>query len=206
MNRKRFALLLLFAICTGCASMNQSECLTADWQAVGYEDGARGQPLSFIGKHRKACAKHGVAPNLARYEAGRHAGLQEFCTPRNGFSQGRSGKPLRDVCPAKLAVDFDIAYQQGRRIYLAAASVRTLENDIKKQQTHLADIEQHIADVEEQIVSDGLQSHIRRELLEELKALAYDYEQAEQKLLALEQRRNHEQRNFDRLASAKNSW
>lgn len=186
--------------------MNQSECLTADWQAIGYEDGAQGQPLSFVGKHRKACAKHGVTPELAQYDTGRRAGLLEFCTARNGFSRGRSGKPLRDVCPANLTTDFERAYQQGRHIYLAAASVRTIQNDIKKQETHLADIEQHIIDTEEQLVSDGLKSHIRRELLEELKALAYDYEEAEQKLLALEQRLSHAKRNFDSLASVKNSW
>ncbi|MGI9284122.1 MAG: DUF2799 domain-containing protein [Pseudomonadales bacterium] len=186
--------------------MNQSECLTADWQAVGYEDGARGQPLSFIGKHRKACAKHGVAPDMAKYDAGRHAGLQEFCTPGNGFSQGRSGKPLRGVCPTNLAIDYNRAYQQGRRIYVAAASVRTIQNDIEKQETHLADIEQRIADTEEQLVSDGLQSHTRRELLDELKALTYDYELAERKLVALGQHLNHEQRNFDTLASTANWW
>lgn len=206
MRTKIIALIVFFSIGAGCASMNQSECLTADWQAIGYEDGARGEPLSFIGKHRKACAKHGVAPDMAKYDVGRRAGLQEFCTAGNGFSQGRSGKPLRGVCPINLAIDFDRAYQHGRRIYLAATSVSTIQNDIKKQENHLADIEQHIADTEEQLVADGLPSHARREMLEELKSLAYDYEQAEKKLVALEQRLNHEQRNFDKLTSARNSW
>ena len=51
-----------------CATLNKDECLTADWYQIGYEDGAKGYPLSRIGKHRKACAKHGVTPDMPPYE------------------------------------------------------------------------------------------------------------------------------------------
>ena len=46
---------------SGCATMSGDECLTSDWNAIGYEDGARGYTADRIGKHRKACAKHGVS-------------------------------------------------------------------------------------------------------------------------------------------------
>ena len=48
----------------GCAGMSASECQLADWEAVGYEDGARGSSSDQFGTHRKNCAKHDVAPDF----------------------------------------------------------------------------------------------------------------------------------------------
>ena len=70
---------LLVGVCGlalfGCASMNKAECLVSDWQMIGYEDGARGYGSQHLARHRKACAKHGVAPDLAAYQQGRSEGL-----------------------------------------------------------------------------------------------------------------------------------
>ena len=62
--------------------MGKSECVTADWRTIGYEDGLRGYPADRIGAHRVACAKHQVAPNLPAYSDGRERGLVEYCQPR----------------------------------------------------------------------------------------------------------------------------
>jgi len=37
--------LLAPVLLASCASMNKSQCLSADWYAVRVEDGARGRPL-----------------------------------------------------------------------------------------------------------------------------------------------------------------
>ena len=81
----------------GCAGMNRNECLSANWYAVGLEDGARGQPLERLGTHRRACAEHGVAPDAERYVAGRNEGLKGFCTYERGFSEGGRPRQWRGV-------------------------------------------------------------------------------------------------------------
>ena len=53
---------------SGCASMSADECAVSDWNAIGYEDGAQGYTADRLGNHRKACAKHGVAPDLQAYQ------------------------------------------------------------------------------------------------------------------------------------------
>src|SRR5262245_18372320 len=70
----------------GCASrgMAKEECVSADWQTIGYEDGLRGLPPDRIGAHRVACAKYQVSPNLVAYTEGRQLGLREYCQPKNG--------------------------------------------------------------------------------------------------------------------------
>lgn len=86
----------------GCASLNESECRSADWRTIGYEDGALGESAARIGKHRQACASHGIAPNLAAYQQGREEGLRQFCRPQNGFRLGEQGVPYRGICPHTL--------------------------------------------------------------------------------------------------------
>lgn len=88
------------AIVSGCASLDRSECLNANWYAIGLEDGARGRPLERLGDHRRACAEHRVAPDGERYVVGRNEGLKSFCTYERGFSQGRAGHAYAGSCPA----------------------------------------------------------------------------------------------------------
>lgn len=75
----------------GCASMNKDECLALDWRTIGYEDGVAGHSGDRVAQHRKACGKHGVVPDLDRYQQGRSEGLQEFCRPIAGFRYGARG-------------------------------------------------------------------------------------------------------------------
>ena len=72
--------------------MSEQECAATDWRTVGYEDGVAGRSGDNIGQHRKACAKHGVSPDLTLYQAGRNDGLREYCQPANGFRAGADGR------------------------------------------------------------------------------------------------------------------
>ena len=56
--------LLALGILSGCATMSQDECRMADWYSVGFEDGVRGAGADNIGKHREACAEHGIAADV----------------------------------------------------------------------------------------------------------------------------------------------
>ena len=64
-NSGLFLLLVGFASLSGCATMSGDECMTSDWSAIGYEDGANVHTTERLAKHRKACAKHGVTPDFA---------------------------------------------------------------------------------------------------------------------------------------------
>src|SRR3989337_3049438 len=92
--------ILLLAL-SACATMDRNECLTVDWQTVGFEDGVAGYSGDRIGQHRKACAKHGVTPDLTAYQAGREEGLREYCVPANGFRLGSQGGSYSGMCPAE---------------------------------------------------------------------------------------------------------
>jgi hypothetical protein len=108
MNIKRAGFLSLISLLGlgGCASMSADECVTSDWHAIGYEDGARGYTADQLGNRRKACAKHGITPDFESYRAGREEGLRQYCQPSRGFSLGSGGARYNGVCPGDLEADF----------------------------------------------------------------------------------------------------
>jgi hypothetical protein len=145
--RLQFTLLALAAL-GGCATMNKDECLTVDWRTVGYEDGAAGYAGDRIGQHRKACAKYGVTPNLAEYQAGRDAGLREYCVPANGFRLGSQGGSYNGLCPADLENAFVAAYDSGQHLY-------TLQSRVQNTSSRLYSDRQEVERAEQDIITQS---------------------------------------------------
>ena len=111
-----FAFLLALGGCAG--GMSKEECLYADWQAIGYEDGARGAPANAVSSRRQACAnKAGVTADMSAYLAGRDQGLQEYCRPANAFSIGARGAHYYGVCTGPDGDEFAAAFQSGHQLY-----------------------------------------------------------------------------------------
>ncbi|RYG66234.1 DUF2799 domain-containing protein [bacterium] len=133
MNARRyiFSLLPILGLLASCATMNRDECLTVDWQTVGYEDGVAGRPADRIAQHRKACAKHGVTPDLRAYQAGRDEGLREYCQPQNGYRLGERGGDYGGFCPADLAPAFEASWRDGLELFGLRSRVNDAANDVR---------------------------------------------------------------------------
>ena len=135
---------LLLGACA--AKMSRDECRTVDWRTVGYEDGVAGQPGDRIGEHRRACAEYGVTPDLNAYLAGRTAGLREYCQPHNGYRAGANGYTYFDTCPADLAEAFEIAYDEGRALYVRERRVTDTERQIEDRRREIRRLEDRVAE------------------------------------------------------------
>lgn len=117
--------LALAAAVGGCASLSEKQC-RGDWTEIGRADGARGVPAQELERHVEACAKHGIAPDAARYRAGHAQGLEAFCTPRGGYLAGRRGEPHRGVCSGAREAQFLEAHRRGREVAEVLREVREL--------------------------------------------------------------------------------
>lgn len=169
----------------GCATMSGQECMVSDWRAVGYEDGVRGQTADRVGQHRKACAKHGITPDLDAYQAGREAGLREFCNPDNGFDLGSRGGSYRGVCPPDLADDFLAAYRSGKQLHDLETTVRSLTSQINAKRRRMDKIDNELAKAEAALVAEGTTPEERVRWLSETKSLAEERGQLETEILNL---------------------
>jgi len=127
----------------GCSSstLTREECRTVDWRTIGYEDGVAGRSGEQIGRHRQACAEHGVTPDLDAYRTGRAEGLREFCQPHNGYRAGASGQAYYDSCPPELAPAFLAAYDEGRDLYVRERRVADADQAIAARRYEIARLE-----------------------------------------------------------------
>lgn len=163
---------LLFAVAllgSGCATLSESECDSADWRTIGFEDGSGGRLVTYVGNHRKACADYGVKPDLARYQQGHAEGLIHFCTGRTGFRYGSSGRAYNGVCPAELEGDFLLAYERGRELYQLRQDLRQLSREKKSNEAELGDVSNRIADLESLLISKQGSVAERQGWIEELR-------------------------------------
>lgn len=162
----------LLAGLTGCSSMSANECMATDWRTVGYEDGVSGYSGDRVGKYRKACGKHGVTPDLARYQAGREQGLKEFCRPMNGFRLGESGRAYHGVCPASLDGPFLEAYESGRRLYALRDRVDDTAGQIESLRVESDRLDANIASAATRILDPALSTEQKAQLLIDSKHMA----------------------------------
>ncbi len=114
---KLFLLASVTIVLASCASLSKSECLSSDWQAIGYKDGSWGRDASHVKKHGETCSELGVELDDAAYKTGYEAGLTTFCTADKGYWLGETGQKYKDVCPPELADDYLRGYNKGHHLY-----------------------------------------------------------------------------------------
>ncbi|GAB2916904.1 DUF2799 domain-containing protein [Rheinheimera gaetbuli] len=171
MINKKWTLVLAAGLLSGCASMNKSECVNADWRTIGFEDGASGKAETAISSYRQDCADHGVAPDLNAYRLGHREGAERFCTSRNGFVVGKRGTNYQDSCPATLEADFLRGYRDGKVLYDLQRELNQANAVVDKQQRLLSRLEKDIVVKTELLVEDGLVKEERIQLLNDIEAL-----------------------------------
>lgn len=128
---------LLVAVLAGCSTLSKDECLRGDWQQYGYYDGTQGYPASRLQDHREACAEHRVVPDPVAYAYGREAGLLEYCTPRNGYHQGKSGSSYHYVCRPDLEAGFLRTFRLGQQVHEMSEKIRQIESKIRDKEKEL---------------------------------------------------------------------
>lgn len=171
---------------TACASMDMAECQTADWETIGYQDGADGKPSEDISRHRKACAKHNVTPVLAHYLDGWNDGVRRYCTPQNGFDAGSSGRAYAGVCPPDIEDDFLAAFGDGRELHMLRTNVRQIAHRISRDERRLVKIEKAVAHKEAQLIASDGTPEERAHLIADLRSLSEEKGQLEQAVLDME--------------------
>lgn len=179
------AVLILVLLASGCATLNKDECKVADWRLIGYQDGVAGKSAATIGAYRKDCAEYAVVPNLDAYQAGRAAGLQEYCKADNGYRLGHAGEGYATVCPPDLESDFRMAYNEGREIFIARSVVKRTRGRIIQLEQDMNDLGDEKQNMLASLVSDGLKGNQRVMILYDLSELEKDKDSLKDELAVL---------------------
>jgi hypothetical protein len=171
MLMRRLPLTILLCALGGCAGMGAEECRTADWRAIGYEDGVRGQSPAYFGTRRKACAEHGVPADFDAWLAGRGEGVAHYCRPHHGYQLGLQGEPYAGICPAPLEGRFLAAHAAGYGLYERGAALDQMRRRLHHSRERARSIEYRLAESAALLISPSLQPAERATLVVELKQL-----------------------------------
>lgn len=123
--------------------------MTADWQAIGYEDGSLGKPEITVQSHRKACAKINITPDLVQYQRGHKEGVRVYCkNTSRAYQLGAEGGAYYHVCPADLEKGFLSAYRLGQELFAIEKKIDDIESQISRFESSIDNLEQQKLDQE----------------------------------------------------------
>ena len=187
----------------GCASgMDSAECVTADWRAIGYEDGAQGRGTGSFGERRKACADHGVTPDFEAYMAGRDKGLAQFCRPQNAYRLGVRGIRYSGGCPNEHEDAFLAAHADGYGLYKRRATVSKIGKRLRNSKRRADKIELELVEKTALLVSAGVEMARRAAIGVEIKQLADEKTEIDLAIRQLE----HEYANAEQEYEEYQAW
>lgn len=162
--------------------MSEADCLTADWAVLGEVDGQQGRPLSELNRYRRQCAEYGVVPDTQVYTEARERGLGLYCTPGNGYREGRSGARYELVCPAGLEPAFQRNHELGRAVFASLERLRNNGASIQYARSEIGDLRSDIEDREEALDSDELTDEERDSNRDEINSMERRIDQLENEL------------------------
>lgn len=190
-----FAAVLVLSL-AACAGMGKSECQSADWRLLGFEDGSAGRSQARIGQYRQQCADFGVSPDLDRYRAGYAEGAEQFCTVANGFRKGRAGFNYQGTCPEMYAQAFSSAYRDGKHLYQLSRKVSATVSQINNHEQRIKNINNEILDMGSHLLADDLAKLDRIQLLADMKVLHDEKVALAETIVELQYQLSDQQRNY----------
>lgn len=196
MNSLLLILLLPFLL-TGCATLNRSECQNANWHIIGMEDGAEGLLPSNIGKHREACAKHNVIPDINEYRRGYDEGIKQFCTKKRAFDLGKKGQEYPDVCPEDIEDDFLKSYELGVELRSREDELRRADDHIQYHKKQIEKVKDEIKEKKQQLISQESTETQRADLLEDIEESQEEIKDMERKLRDMKREYEDQQEDFE---------
>ncbi len=198
-NNQVLIIILLLSSVSGCATLDKSECESANWEVIGFEDGAAGRSNSRISLHRKACAEYAVKPDLNRYLSGHDKGLVKYCTYKNGVMLGERGRPLSNICDTHNSNEFTSGYHKGKSKYDLKKKIVDLKLRIKDRKAEIEQIQISIKIKEDLVLSNAIGLSKKRLLLEEIKGLQSEVYSIESSISVLQSKLSINQNRLSRF-------
>jgi hypothetical protein len=160
MAMTRLIPITLICLLSGCATLSEDECRSANWFDIGLRDGHEGLPFTRIDEHREACSKFAISPDALRYRDGHAEGLNDYCRLGNAVRTGLRGQRYQGVCPGELGSRFAEYNEAAWQVYRIRQEIERVDN--------------HLTSLERQLLDGKLSDRKRDELRMEIRSLDRD--------------------------------
>ena len=198
----RACLVIAGAMLSGCATMSPEECLQANWEEVGYNDGAAGYPVSRSAEHREACAETGVQVDFELYRHGYSLGLPYYCTRETGFETADHGGEYGAQCDSDGFPEYASGYSEGLDVFALKNERRELERRIDDKTAQADALLSQIGQLRVARDDDTLSNDARREAGYQVTQLESLYRTLYREIEALDQDRDQVAAEISALTAA----
>ncbi len=158
----------LVALITGCSTMNQAECINADWRLIGEADASKGLHSSILDEYREDCSEYAIVPDRDQYFVGFERGLERFCNRSRGFYFGKEGGIYRGTCPAEKEALFLQGYDPGHELFLLEDRLNEIRVGLRDGERKIYQLRETIERKERQMATEKDEGR-RKRLLSEIK-------------------------------------
>lgn len=192
-------LVLLFsigAVLAGCSSVSKIDCLAADWQQMGFNNGQNGIAPT-TDSLQESCSEPSAAVDIGAYNVGHEKGLALFCQVEKGFDVGMQGKEYSVACPAEFKAEYDIGY----KFYIATNNIRLIEKAIMTSNADVGKLQSGISRANSQLSSTDLTPTEENQIRQNISSMESQIISAEQALVRLEPLLGQSRRNLATLKS-----
>ncbi|TCM67529.1 uncharacterized protein DUF2799 [Acinetobacter calcoaceticus] len=138
MKFKFLLLLSSVSLMQGCAIMSKNECLSANWNLIGQNDGFNGNG-SLMQKRAQACIKHKTVLDNEAYVQGYKKGLKNYCNPQTIFDYALQGRGTYQSCPMELQNNLRPYYNAANSFYIANKNLVALEDTMANAKSKMYD-------------------------------------------------------------------
>lgn len=163
--------LILCSTVSACSVMNEQECQTANWSALGYVDGSLGASANQFNERSSACSEYKVHANFNQYQASYQQGLITYCTESHGFFVGSNGNSYLGVCPQSTSALFLRGYHQGQQLFTLKNKVTQAEQALQNEQYDSEYQQQRLNRLKNSIIYDKLTARERQQKLEKIEEI-----------------------------------
>ncbi|NQZ33306.1 MAG: DUF2799 domain-containing protein [Oceanospirillaceae bacterium] len=116
---------------SGCASLSQSECISANWYDLGAQNAMSGKESSYVAEHTKACGEYAINPDFTLYKLGWLNGQSQFCTAASGWRFAAKGGHYKNTCSLYNERDFLAGFRLGKTKREKQAEVNNIKAELK---------------------------------------------------------------------------
>ncbi|BBB24751.1 DUF2799 domain-containing protein [Amphritea japonica] len=150
---------------TGCATLDREDCLTANWELIGFNDGVVGRSAERLEQHREACSEYGVVPQMEDYLQGYDRGTDRYCTAANGYKIARAGQAYTSACIADYYPGFERGFELGQEAFEQVDRVKRMTKTLQQLRKEQRADESEVSEKRDQLIADGISSDQRAGLL-----------------------------------------
>ena len=163
--KRLIGLAVISVFISGCATLNEAECISANWYDLGSENALSGKKSSFVAEHTSACKKYQITPDFDLYREGWQQGIKQFCSAQSGWRYGIAGNYYRNTCDTQAQAECLKGYNPARKIVQKKREISDLKSDARRLRESI--VKDKLTDKEQaSITLDHLDVRLDLQLLE----------------------------------------